>query len=279
MKKLFKKWLPLFYGAGFNFIALLSRKKAAEMAFKTFSKIRKGRIQPAQSDFLDPARLQQETMGSQQLQAYHWPGNGASVLLVHGWESNSFRWQLLVGELQQAGLSVYAFDAPGHGYSGGSSLHVPLYTECLQYMMVKYQPDFIVAHSVGGLAALFHQYKYPGNRIDKLVTIGSPSEFQEIMAHYRQLLRLSPRVMEALDQLFSEKFGYSFREFSSLHFAREYPGRGLLFHDLSDPITPYRASAELQKVWAGSKLITTEGLGHSMQHRDIYTQIVAFLKS
>src|SRR5690606_32675566 len=132
---------------------------------------------------------------------YQWSGTGATVLLVHGWESNSFRWRNLIQFLRANDFNILAFDAPAHGYSSGEYLHVPLYSECVLHMLEKHRPKHLVGHSVGGMTALYTQYRNPENSVEKIVTIGAPAEFHEIMEHFRLLLNLGPRVMRGLDQL------------------------------------------------------------------------------
>src|SRR3954471_12912224 len=48
--------------------------------------------------------------------AWKW-GQGPTVLLVHGWEGRGSQLGSFVEPLVAAGLSVVAFDAPGHGDS------------------------------------------------------------------------------------------------------------------------------------------------------------------
>jgi len=271
--------VPRLYGSIFNGLAYIAPPLAAKMAFSTFCKVRKGRVLPEQAGFLDLAIKDRERLAGHDIQTYHWEGPGETVLLIHGWESNSFRWRKLIGYLRDRDFNIYAFDAPAHGYSSGTYLHIPLYSDCVLGIIRKYQPRHVVAHSIGGMTTLYSLFRQPENGIEKIVTIGSPSEFHEIMAHYRQLLHLNTRMMEAMDAFVIDKFGFAIRDFSSSRFARAINSKGLIFHDRQDTVAPFHASEEVHGHWPGSQLVATEGLGHSMHQEEVNKKILEFLIS
>ncbi len=277
MKNLINTIVPKVYGFYFNAIALFSKKVAAKKAFDAFCAVRKRKLFPNQKEYLDRVKNEVHTIGTHRIQSYHWQGIKETVLLVHGWESNTFRWRNLIKKLTKADFNIIAFDAPGHGHSSGSYLNVPLYAESLQYMIESYKPKLLVGHSVGGMTILYHQHAYAKSGIEKIVTIGAPSEFYEIMDHYQHLLQLSTRVMKALDTYIKGRFGFHIHDFSTSEFARSNASLGLLFHDRLDTIAPYHASEKVHTNWKNSILVSTEGLGHSMHQDDINEQIKDFL--
>ncbi|WP_036379748.1 alpha/beta fold hydrolase [Muricauda sp. MAR_2010_75] len=279
MKKFLTKIIPLAYGQYFNLYTLFAPKKAANKAFHLFCTVRKGRVQPQQQDYLKEAKHSVEHVANLQIQTYHWEGEKDTVLLVHGWESNTFRWRNLIKKLGEANFNIFAFDAPAHGYSSGKILHVPLYEKAVHHMVQKFNPKHLVGHSVGGMTLMYNEYINPNPGVEKMILIGSPSEFHEIMEHYQDLLRFNDRVMKVLDNYIQNRFGFKIREFSTSRFAETNSKKGLLFHDRFDAITPYHASAEVNKKWEGSQLVTTEGLGHSMHQEDVNNQIISFLES
>lgn len=266
-------------GLYLNILAIFSRGLAARKAFFIFTRVRKGRVAPNQKDYLEAARHSVEEVAGHQIQTYQWPGHGPRVLLIHGWESNTFRWRNLIGFLREAGFHIIAFDAPAHGYSSGSFLHVPLYTQCVEHMVQTFEPRHIIGHSVGGMTALYHAHRHPNERVEKIVTIGSPSEFYEIMEEYQRILKFNNRVMRALDDFIYREFGFHVHEFSTSRFAAGNPKKGLLLHDRHDVITPFHASQKVHNAWEDSVLIPTEGLGHSMHQESVNRQIVAFLQA
>ncbi|MFS4467106.1 alpha/beta hydrolase [Maribacter sp. 2210JD10-5] len=277
MKKLLTKFIPKCYGIFLNMLALINPKKAALKAFYIFCTVRKGRILPNQLDFLKPAISKKHKIADHTIQTYHWPGVKETVLLVHGWESNTWRWHKLIEKLQQAKYNIIAFDAPAHGYSSGKYLYVPLYAEILQPLIEIYKPKHLIGHSVGGMTILYNEHKNMTPSVSKIITIGSPSEFHEIMTHFKNLLGLSARVEKALEYFIIEKFGFKIRDFSSSKFVKENTKKGLLFHDKLDTIAPYHASEQVHIHWRGSRLVSTEGLGHSMHQDEVNDTIIQFL--
>jgi len=279
MKQLLTKLIPFTYGKLFNLMVIFNPRATAIKAFTVFCTIRKGKVKNFQKSFLDPAKLETEIIGEHKIQSYFWKGSGETVMLIHGWESNTYRWRNLIKKLQEQNFTILAFDAPAHGYSSGKLLYVPLYAVATRYMMKKYKPKYIIAHSVGGMTTLYDHYQNPESSVEKIVTIGAPCEFEQFMDHYQDLLKFNNKVREALNQRLKEWLNFYFHEFSSALFVKKNTKKGLLFHDKNDLQVPYEASVKVQQHWQGSRLITTEGLGHSMHQEQINQQIIDFLKS
>jgi len=267
------------YGQYFNVLAFFSEKYAARLAFDIFCTPRKGRVTPNQEDFLKKAESKVEEVNGLQLQSYRWPGDKETVLLLHGWESNSFRWRNLIGFLQKEGYNIIAFDAPAHGKSSGKVFNVPLYTECARQIILEHRPSYLIAHSIGGLAAIYHQFKYKDKKIDKLVSIGAPEGLPLLMDHYEKILKYNQRVVNAIDDHVEDSFGFRIKEFSAPQFVKHIATKGLLIHDKLDRVAPFSASEKAHANWKNSRLITTEGLGHSLHQDEVNVHILDFLKS
>ncbi len=279
MKKILAKIVPLAYGKFFNIQVLFNPRATAIKAFDVFCTIRKGKVLPVQKAFLDAAKHEVEIVGEHQVQSYQWEGIGDTVLLMHGWESNTYRWRNLIKKLKENNFNIIAFDAPAHGYSSGKRLHVPLYSLSSRHMLNKYHPKYVVAHSVGGMTILYDHFKNPESTVEKIVTVGSPCEFSQFMDHYQKLLRFNNRVRAAMDKRLKEWLGFHFHEFSSARFVANNTKKGLLFHDEYDLQVPFTASKRVHGYWKGSQLVATKGLGHSMHQEAVNEQIIAFLES
>lgn len=279
MNKYLKKILPPVIGSYYNTLAYVAPGLAGKKAFYTFATTRKGRVLPQQQPFLDNARKERLRAGTHEVQVYEWPGDGETVLLLHGWESNVYRWRNLIQYLREAGCNVVAFDAPGHGYSNGKILTVPIYSECTSAVIAKYRPHHLIGHSVGGMNAIYTLANGKDDRIKKVVTLGSPNEFHEIVNDYQGLLRLNKRVFDALDDYIYSLYQFRIREFNSARFAGALRQEGLLIHDLQDKIIPFYSSRQVHEAWPKSKLIATEGLGHSLHQEAVNRRIVHFITS
>ena len=279
MQKLLYHILALSYGAYFNSIALFSEKEVGQKAFHLFSTPRKGRILPDQEEYLQKFLGVRILANHINLQTYQWPGAQETILLLHGWESNTFRWQNLIEKLQEKEFNIIAFDAPGHGYSEGKNLNVVTYAESARHLIDIYKPKYIIGHSMGGLATLHNQYQNPNTSIEKIVTLGAPAELYELMAHYQNLLKFNDKVLKGLDQHIYEHYNFRIKDISTPMFGRSITQKGLIIHDEWDTITPFSASERLHKNWKNSRLIKTQGLGHSLHQEELNLQIIDFLKS
>lgn len=277
MKKTFNKILPLLYGTYFNGLSVISRERAAEKAFTLFCTPRKGKILPHQKAYLNGAKDEVLHVAEMDLQTYQWPGPKETVVLLHGWESNAFRWRNLIGHLQQEGFHVVALDAPGHGYSTGNLLNMPIYLQCVAAMVEVYKPKYIIGHSFGGMAALYHQYVHPGTDVERIVTLGAPSDFTEIMADYQNLLRFNDTVLEGLVDYFSNKYNVNIPDLSSAKFVQNIAIEGLLVHDIKDTVVPFGSSEIVHANWSNSRLLSTNGLGHSLHQEEVNREIIRFL--
>lgn len=278
MKSAINKYLPLAYGIYFNSLATFSKERAAERAFKLFCTPRKGSVLPHQEAYLNEAKSEVLHVGSNRLQTYQWSGKKETVLLIHGWESNVFRWRNLIGFLQEEGYNIIAFDAPGHGNSSGNLLNVPLYSQCIEALTEQHTPKYMIGHSMGGMTTLYNQYLHPNDFVEKIVTLGSPADLSDIMDHYQNLLQFNSGVWEGLDNYFSENFNFRIPEFSSARFVQKIPKKGLLVHDEEDTVAPFRASEKVHSNWENSTLLRTKGLGHSLHQEEVNQQIINFLK-
>ncbi len=279
MKSIIKKYIPTLIGKSLQFTFLFNKTKALRKAYLLFSTPRKGKLTPEQEYFLEEAEDEIVAIKNNQIQTYRWPNMGETILMVHGWESNTHRWKTLIEKLHQENFNIVAFDAPAQGNSSGKILNVPLYTDCLQKIIELYRPNHIIGHSVGGMTTIFHQYKYPNSEIEKLVILAPPTELAVIMSDYQKTLSLSNKFMNALSQYFKTKFGFYFEEFSTAIFAKDIQQSGLLIHDKYDKIAPYSGAIQIRDNWKDVKFITTENFGHSLYFDEVDDMIIDFLKN
>jgi len=279
MKKRIEKLAARSIGFFFNLACFVAPKKIARKAFTLFCTPRKGRVLPVQKQFLSSAKDHLIDCNGIRLQTYKWVGDGPSVLLMHGWESNTFRWRPVISALQNENYNVIAFDAPAHGYSSGEILHVPLYASCAQKVIEHYKPQYIIGHSIGGMTMVYNQYKNNNSQIEKMVSLGAPSELSDFMRQYQNIIGLSNRMMRLLEAHFMATFNFKFDDFSSPKYAAHLKVPGLIIHDELDDIAPLWSSEQVHAAWKDAIFIKTKGLGHSLHQTKIRRQIIDFLKS
>ncbi len=279
MKRLINKAVPKTVGALLNASSLVSSKYAAAKALSLFATPRKGDINQKQASFLNSAKKETLNCKGNAIMTYQWDGHNKTVLLSHGWESNTSRWQGLIALLQSKNFNIIALDAPAHGESESKTFNAILYSEFINVVCNHYNPEIIIGHSVGGMASVIFQHNYQLQSLNKLVLLGAPSEFEGILKNYTDMLSYNSKVIKSLDKLIEDNFGASPSAFSTAKYCKSINVDGLIIHDIKDKIIPYSEAELIHKNFKNSKLIATTGFGHSLNHKVVYNYIVEFINS
>lgn len=274
-----KKLTPLAIGKYLEVKAIFTPKKATQQAFNLFCTPRKGRASERHQDFFDTAIEEKITTNNHQIQTYHWQGSGETIVLLHGWESNSFRWKSLIELLQKEDYNIIAIDAPAQGNSSGKYLSVPLYTACAKDIIAIHKPSIVIGHSLGGMTAIYHQIEHNNPCVEKVITLGPPSELIFFLKSFQEVLGLSDKFMSRMDIYLKEKFGFYAKQFSISEFAKKIKIDGLLILEKNDELAPYKYSKRIADNWKKCDLITVENIGHSLQSKVIDKNILNYLKA
>lgn len=265
-------------GLYINLLSFVQPEKATQLAYSLFSKPRKGKLSKENlPPILQEAEIESFHYKKQKFKSYIWKGNQTVIILVHGWESNSFRWQKLLPYLQKTGSTIVAIDGPAHGLSRGNKFNIPKYAAFIDIVAQKYNPQYLIGHSLGGKTCLYYQYFYKNKNIEKIISLGSPSDFTVLLKNYINLLSLNDTVINGLENQYSKLFKSGLNFFSGKHFASTINAKGLIAHDKGDTVVKIEEGKKIANAWKDSVFIKTEGLGHSMHDDDLYKKVVAFL--
>lgn len=265
-------------GLYINILTYLAPEAANRIAYRYFSKPLRGRLKKDRLPIiLREAQQETITYNNDYFQAYVWPGNETKVLLVHGWESNASRWKLLISYLRKSGCTIIALDAPAHGLSSGNEFTIPHYASFVNVLINKYQPQYLIGHSLGGATALYYQAHYPNPFIEKMVVLGAPSEFNAILQNYRKLLGLSKRVFSRLNAFCIECYGMDLKDFSGAAFAKKIDIPGLLVHDRADETVAFKEGKRIADAFPNATFIVTNGMGHRLHDDGLYNKIYDYL--
>ena len=260
-----------------NVSSYVSKSYAANKALLLFGTPRSGHITHEQSDFLDTAYKEEFEYDKMPIMTYRWIGKKQTILLAHGWESNSSRWKRLIGYLNKRDYNVIAIDAPAHGKSGGKLFNAVIYSEFINVIANRFQPDILIGHSVGGMASVLFQHKYQMESVTKLILLGAPSEFTDVMQRYSDMLGYNKRIRNQIKLTIIDSFGKAPEDLSTAKFSEHISSKGLIIHDAEDKIIPYNDALLINKSFKNSKLITTKGLGHSLNNDIVDDHIYQFL--
>lgn len=265
-----------------NGTARMSRKQAGKLGYYLLSKPRRFPENPGQERFVDEAEQWQiEDSNGTELHCYHWAGPGPTVLLMHGWESYTGRWFAFYRPLVEAGYSLYAFDAPAHGRSGGRRFNALLYQQSLTSFLnhLGFAPQYWVCHSAGGMAAMLYLTDQPRFEPHRLVSLAVPGELTDFIDRFCEVVGIHDKVKEGIDMQFRRKLEVSLKDVSFIEFARRLRVPGLIIHDSCDEIAPLSGAAAMHANWRGSRFITTEDCGHSLLGDEVPALVTEYLDS
>ncbi|MCB4806631.1 alpha/beta hydrolase [Tamlana sp. 62-3] len=279
MKKIIQKNLPKIIGTSLNTISFIAPKYATTKALDIFMTPRKGRIQEKQHEFLNTASQLKLDYKNHSIQTYNWPGTEKTILLAHGWESNSYRWKVLINKLKKFNYNLVALDGPAHGKSSGTKFNAILYSEFINVVANHYKPNIIIGHSVGGMSSIFFQHNYQIKTLEKLVLLGAPSEFTKIFKSYVKMLNYNSKIEDGLNKMVEKRFDNETAYFSSANFTKKIETEGLIIHDKQDKIIGYDEAKLIARNYKNSTLKTTEGFGHGLKDDSIDDAIINFINN
>ena len=201
------------------------------------------------------------------LAAWHW-GRGPTVLLVHGWEGRGSQLGALVEPLVAAGMSVVAFDAPGHGDSPDHRLYLTDLADCVADVAAATGPvHAIIAHSFGAAAVLLAHAR--GNVSAARNVLISPNVLiDEAVRRFAHLVGLDDRDRAALEQRLADQTGVAIADLALPRLAGHREDALLVIHDRNDREVSFEHGARLAAAWPRAQLRETDGLGHRRILRD-----------
>lgn len=261
-----------------NILSYILPDKASQLAYALFSEPRDGRLDKDKlPEILRDTQKETYHYQGQQFQSYTWQGNENVILLVHGWESNAARWEKLLNHLKKSGSTIIAIDAPAHGLSSGKEFNIPQYAAFIDIIVQKFNPKYLIGHSLGGKTCLYYQSTYQNNNIEKIVILGSPSDFKIILNNYINLLSLNAKISKELENHYLKVFNLELEHFSGKLFASKIKTKGLIAHDTEDTIVLFEEAKKIASSWQDAVFIETKGLGHSLHGEELYQKVYAFL--
>ncbi len=274
MKNLIMKGAGLYL----NTLARIAPGKAAHAGLNLFCHPFRAPLSTNQKAFLNTARQSVFSHGGVPIMEYRWGNGPKNILLVHGWQSHTYRWKRYVETFNKDEYTIHAFDAPGHGLSGGKFLSVPLYSEIMESVIEKIgEVESIISHSIGSFSAIYTIHRSQNLKVKKLVSLASPGDAGEFFDFYKHSLALSDRSSALIEDRFYELFKKRPQEFSAPLFAASLTIPGLIIHDEEDDNTPVVHSKKIHAAWAGSEFIATRGLGHNLRSDDVLRRVVDFV--
>jgi len=263
-----------------NICSVIAPDFTGRIGFKLFCYPIRPKLKKRYREFLKSAIDFEMNYEGDRVVGYKWGNGTQKVLLLHGWQSHTYRWKSYIDELLKSDYTIYAFDAPAHGLSEGSFLTVPRYSAVIEMFLNKIgHPDYIISHSIGSFSALYTLFRLPDLRPQKVVMLSPPGGAVEFFSVFSGMLGLTERTVGVIRKRFVELVNKEPEYYVASNFAGSMTADGLLIHDEDDEQTPVSNSVSINKLWPNSKLIITKGLGHSLKSHQIVKKVVRFIGS
>lgn len=265
-------------GTALNVSSVVAPKFTGRIGLKLFCYPHRPKLAKRYQDYLKSAVSFEFTYDGDRVFGYKWGNGSKKVLMLHGWQSHTYRWKSYIDELIKGDYTIYAFDAPGHGLSEGSFLTVPRYSDVIERVIgITEKPDIIIAHSIGSFSALFTLHRLSDLKPEKLVLLAPPGGAVEFFTFFSGMLGLSKKAVQVIRNQFMT-MGYREPEYYfAPNFAEHITAEGLIIHDEHDDQTPVSNSVAINQNWKNSRLMVTKGLGHSLKSAQVLRDVLGFV--
>jgi len=280
LKKLLLKTAVFYYSSLINGISVFNKKKAAAKAMSVFQTPRGKKLTPMQKSYLESFEKNKLKQSGENIPYYNWKANGNRILLLHGWESSSYRWRPYLKDFNDLNLNVFTVDAPAHGRSTGNKFSPIEYAEVIKTIVEKEKINTILGHSVGAYATIIYasENKTPSH-LKKLILLAPTGKLRDFMKQFFDFLNINTKVRLAFEENFKKTFNQPLDYFDSDNLIKKVTVGGFLIHDKEDKTLPFKDSIDISKNWKDSSFIETQGYGHRLKGQYIKDLIIKSLKS
>ncbi|MEM8583980.1 MAG: alpha/beta hydrolase [Bacteroidota bacterium] len=214
------------------------------------------------------------------IQLYHWAGGDKRVLLIHGWEGQAGNFSDFIDPLLAKGFSIFAFDAPSHGFSSKGSTSMFEFIELVGLLIRKFEVKKLISHSFGGVATTYSLYDNPDLHIERYALITTPDRFSERIDDVANKAGISKRAKDLLIKRLKQEID---KDINALNVSDFVPSvkveKALIFHDKNDRVIPIEISRRVHQNWPASSFREVEGTGHFriLRTPEVIDEAVAFL--
>lgn len=258
----------------------LKKDWGLRLIFKLYSTPNKGKYKKhKQSEILNNFQFEHHLLDGFQIPLYKQIKSNEyqNVLLIHGWNSNAQRWQKLISFLDKQPLNIFVIEAPGHGCHSNQYFSIPAYANDINHLNSKFKFNFMIGHSIGATAMFYALHKFDKLYIEKVVSLGAPSDIRIMIDNFYKILKLNNNIRTAFDNFLEERFKITINEFNVTNFVKDINIPILLSHDKNDDVVAFSEAKKIEKTLINKTNLWLKNGDHSMHDEQLYKEINYFL--
>lgn len=244
----------------FRVLSQAAPRHAVERAIRVMLTPPRHPFSDAELAALEEASLVPVPLIPGRLIAWRW-GRAAdpAVVLVHGWGGRGTQLRSFIEPLLARGFAVVAYDAPGHGMTGGAESSLPHVLQGLNAVLDHLGPvHAIVGHSLGGAVAAMALAQRP--TIKRAVLIAPPASLADSSRRIAVALQWTEALRAAVQRRIEYRFGMNWSDFEAERASGAQPV--LVIHDRQDREVPIGEGHRHVRSWPHARILETDGLGH-----------------
>lgn len=268
-----------------TFVKILSTllpNQVANFAYNQLTNPQIKKLRPNELEVLDTAQKENLKFQDFDIQLYTWLGGPDKVLLIHGWEGQAGNFADLIQKLREKNYTIYAFDAPSHGFSSKGKTSLFEFTELVSMLIRKFDVSKLVSHSFGGVATTYALFNNLDLKIKKYVLLTTPDKFLERIEDVSEQVGITEKVKNILINRLENETSLKVNSLNVSEFVKTINvDKSLIIHDKKDTVIPINRSKNVHKNWKNCEFVEVEGTGHFriLRTNSVLEKTVEFLNA
>lgn len=263
-------------------LSILLPNQIANFAYKQLTNPQIKKLRQHELTVLDKSEKEIYKFHNFDIQTYKWAGGTQKVLLIHGWEGQAGNFADFIEPLVAQNYTVYAFDAPSHGFSSRGETSLFEFTELVGVLIRKYAINHLISHSFGGVATTYALFANQDLKIDSYVLLTTPDKFSERIDDVAKQVGITENVKRKLIKRLEKETAQSVDSLNVSDFVKSVSvAKALIIHDKKDTVIPIERAKNVHKNWKNCEFAEIEGTGHFriLRTKAVIDKTLAFLGS